>query len=323
MNRILVTGGSGFIGTNIVEYYRAQGHEVLSADVAEPRHPDHRPFWKELDVTDGRALEKLMCEFRPEYVFHLAARTDLEGNDVAEYHVNTSGVANMLSEATRTPPKRIVFASSMLVCALGYRPRNETDYCPPNPYGQSKVIAEKQIRAILPTNLPWIIVRPTSIWGPWFDVPYSIFFNLVRTGYYVHPGTIAIKRSLGFVGNTVYQFDRLVRADPAKTVGCTFYLSDYPATEIRLWAELIRKEFGAPPIKRFPVMLVKAVALAGDAFKKCGFRNVPLTSTRLRNLMTEAIIDLANLHAICGELPFDLPQGVKLTAAWLQSHQAP
>ena len=318
VSRILVTGGSGFIGTNVVEYYRTHGHEVINVDIAKPRYAAHQAYWNNLDVTNGQALETLMFEFRPEYVFHMAARTDLEGDDVSQYRVNTLGVTNMLAAATRNSPKRIVFASSMLVCALGHRPREENDYSPPNTYGQSKVIAEKQIRNVPVNQLPWIIVRPTSIWGPWFGVPYRNFFDAVRRGYYIHPSSSLVRRTFGFVGNTVYQFDRLIRADSSRTLGRTFYLGDYEAAEIGFWADLIRKEFGSPPIKRVPLVLMRLSAVVGDVLKKCGLAKVPLTSARLRNLLTEAVYDLEDLRIICGDLPFDLEAGVRLTVAWLR-----
>ena len=322
MSRILVTGGSGFIGTNVVEHYCVQGHDVVNVDAAEPRHPGHRGCWKNLDVTDGRALEALMFEFRPEYVFHMAARTDLEGDDVSQYRVNTLGVTNMLAAAKRNSPKRIVFTSSMLVCALGHRPREENDYSPPNAYGQSKVLAEKQIREVPISKLSWIIVRPTSIWGPWFGVPYRNFFDAVKNGYYFHPGRREIRRTFGFIGNTIYQLDRLIHADEENTLGRTFYLGDYEATEIRSWAELVRKEFGLPPIRRFPVVLLRLVAAVGDVLKKCGFDNVPLNSNRLHNLLTDATHDLEELRLICGDLPFDLETGVRLTVAWLRDTES-
>lgn len=321
MSRVLVTGGSGFIGTNVVEYYRLRKHDVLSIDIAEPRHPAHHQLWENVDITNAQRLEALMHDFQAEYVFHFAARTDLDGIDISDYRVNTLGVANMLNSAVQISPKRIVFASTMLVCALGYEPHNDNDYCPPNAYAQSKVTAEQKIRAVSVSQLPWIIVRPTSIWGPWFGTPYRDFFDMVRKGYYVHPNRASIRRTFGYVGNTVYQLDRLIRAKESATLGRTFYIGDYETTEIGAWADLIRKEFGSSPVRRAPVTLMKGLAAVGDVLKKCGLANVPLTVARLRNLLTEAVYDLTELRSICGELPFDLAAGVRLTAAWMRDSE--
>jgi len=322
MSKILVTGGSGFIGTNVVEHYHVHGHDVISVDISEPRHPGHRVLWRNLDVTDAGSLAALIDEFRPEFVFHFAARTDLNGRDLSGYLVNTIGVANLICGVRRCVPKKIVFASTMLVCSLGHQSRDAGDYAPPNIYGQSKVIAERYIRAIPTNELPWIIVRPTSIWGPWFGVPYREFFDVVRRGYYIHPANRVIRRTFGFVGNTVFQLDQLIRADASKTLGCTFYLGDYEPTEIRHWAELIRTEFGLPPIKCAPVVLMKSAAIVCDVMQKIGIRSALLTTRRLRNLLTDAVYDLGNLQAICGDLPFDLEMSVRLTVAWLREKQA-
>jgi nucleoside-diphosphate-sugar epimerase len=57
MARVLVTGGSGFIGTNIVEHYRSSGHEVTSLDVLPPQHPQHGTLWGKVDLLDRRGLD--------------------------------------------------------------------------------------------------------------------------------------------------------------------------------------------------------------------------------------------------------------------------
>ena len=62
--------------------------------------------------------------------------------------------------------KKIIIASSMLVCELGYSPKNFNDYKPNTLYGESKVLTEKIVKKF---KNSWTIVRPTSIWGPWFE----------------------------------------------------------------------------------------------------------------------------------------------------------
>ena len=95
----------------------------------------------------------------------------------------------------------MVFASSALVCRAGYRPTGETDYCPTTPYGESKVEMEILVRESTLIPCPWAMVRPTSIWGPRFGVPYKNFFSTVASGYYFHPGRHDVRRSFGYVGN--------------------------------------------------------------------------------------------------------------------------
>ena len=54
MAKVLVTGGSGFVGTNLVEHYSRLGGHVINVDIAAPRNTAHAKFWTQLDIRDGR-----------------------------------------------------------------------------------------------------------------------------------------------------------------------------------------------------------------------------------------------------------------------------
>lgn len=315
--RILVTGGSGFIGTNLVGEYRAAGLAVRNADVARPRNADQSDTWSPVDITRIDQLAAVVSDFRPTHVVHLAARTDLDGRHVADYPANTTGVANLLNILTRASPpvERLVVASSRLVCRIGHQPRSDDDYCPTTAYGASKVETEGLVRR--GGDVPWVLVRPTSIWGPWFDVPYRDFFLSVARRRYVHPAGKRIHKSFGFVGNTTWQLHRLMIAPNAQAVGRTFYLADDPPIEVRDFADRISAALGRRPTLDAPLALLRAMARAGDLLERTG-RPSPLTSFRLANLLTPMVYDLAPLAAVSGAAPFSLDAGVAMTVDWLR-----
>jgi nucleoside-diphosphate-sugar epimerase len=318
--RVLVTGGSGFIGTNLIEHLLAAGDDVLNLDAAAPRFPAHAPVWRNVDILDAGGLERAVESFAPTFVCHLAARVDLAGADVEHYRANTDGVRNLLGAALAGGVERVLFGSSQLVCTPGHLPVDDLDVSPPNAYGQSKVIGEQIVRAEAGDDLTWVLLRPTSIWGPWFGELYSAFFRTVQRGRYVHPRGVRVRKSFGYVGNTVHQIDRLLDAPAARLHGRTLYMADYEPYPILEWARLIQAEFGSRPIREVPVPLLRALARGGDLLQRLGRDNPPLTSYRLRNLLTETVFDLEPLRALCGDLPYSLAEATHRTAAWMRDN---
>src|SRR6187455_2690827 len=99
MKRVIVTGGSGFLGTNLIESLRSTGAEVFNVDIAPPPIVDQMSLWRRVDILDIAALRHLIVDVRPETVIHLAARTDLDGRGPADYVANTHGTRNVIEAA--------------------------------------------------------------------------------------------------------------------------------------------------------------------------------------------------------------------------------
>ncbi len=320
MARVLITGGSGFIGTNLVEHYRLRGDQVVNIDAKAPQHPEHGPLWRKIDILHPPALLRAVVEFDPELVYHMAARTDLNGRTVDEYSINTRGVANTIEALRALRRLRLaIFASSMLVCRVGYRPKDEFDYCPSTAYGESKVESEQLVRKNAASALPWIVVRPTSIWGPWFGPPYRDFFTMVQRGLYFHPRARAIRRSYGFVLNTVFQLDRLAAAGGGALLGRAVYLADYEPLELKHWADTIQRALDVRPVRQMPFWAMRGAAKIGDFLKSLGVA-APINSFRLNNMLTEMIHDTSPLAQVCGATPYTMEEGVRLTCDWLRRY---
>ena len=317
-----MTGASGFIGTTLVAAYLREQTPVLNLDRRPPRVTNQRSVWTKADIRDMKTLTAELVAFQPTVVVHLAARTDLRGRTTSDYTANTLGVENLIAASKEiVPPPRILFTSSRLVCEIGYVPVHDTDWRPSTPYGTSKVKGEQIIRKYC-RHAPWVITRPTSIWGPWFGAPYRSFFQAVLGGRYLHPAGREVRKSFGFVDNTVRQLQQLGRAPMDGVVERVFYLADYQPLEIGAFADAIADAGSRPRARRVPVSLLRIIAGSGDVLRRLGWREPPLTSFRLTNLLSDMVFDLSPIESVVGDLPVSWNEGVQRTVSWLTGDRA-
>ena len=316
MDKILITGGSGFIGTNLIENLPKQrNYTLLSFDIVVPKIETHRTIWKMVNLLNRNVLLKKVMDFSPDYVIHLAARTDLNGKTLDDYDANMQGVSNLLDALDAVPNlKRVIFTSSMYVCEPGYIPKDYEDYAPHTFYGESKVITEKLIKERNPKYI-WSIIRPTSIWGPWFGEPYNKFFHIVLNHMYFHMGKRACKKTYGYVDNAIYQILSILQADEKDINKKVFYIGDYEPYDITVWANEIAKEAGIK-IPRIPYWCFVCAGWLGDILKKWGVP-FPMTSFRLHNMTTNNVHNLEPIKRIAPNLPISRIEGTKRTLDWI------
>lgn len=324
MKRVLVTGCCGFIGGHLMKSLAGDDLDSLGVDIRPPRTGAIGGWsFAQCDILDAQNLRRIVAGFEPEVVVHLAARTDIDGENVAAYAANVEGTRNIIAAvaAARTV-RRVLFASTQLVCRVGYVPRNDTDYCPVNPYGESKVLSENIIREYMPETIAWCLLRPTTIWGEGMSRHYQRFLGHLQAGRYFHLGKGPLFKSYGYVGNTVYQIMKFMSADGKQIHAKTFYLSDYEPLSLTAWVNGLAQALGTAPPRSVPVAVARFLGLCGDILNGMGLKTFPLNSYRVRNILTEYIFDMAETERICGALPFTTDQGVSRTARWFKELRA-
>ena len=315
--KVLVTGGSGFIGSNLISYLLKQAYLVNNFDIKFPRIKEHVSLYKRIDLLDYDQLKAEIFNFMPDIVVHLAARTDLGGKTIKDYEVNTKGTDNLckiLSENAKI--KRLIIASSMLVCEPGYRPKSKFDYMPINAYGESKVETERISLSYVDLIPKMTIIRPTSIWGPWFGKPYCDFFNLILNNMYFHITTNMANKTMGYVSNTVQQIISIFNSK--ENLESIYYLGDTVPINIMKWANMIAELGGRKRPITVPFAFVKFLAFIGDTMEKLGL-NFPMNSYRLRNMSVDNVYDVTSIEALNVFPKIGLEQGVLETLDWMRN----
>lgn len=313
--RLLITGGSGFIGTNLVEFYAKRGMILLNLDWNPPMNPAHNVYWRLCDIMDARHVEQALTEFAPTHVVHLAARTDTdELVDVDAYRQNHEGTRTLLAAIKDNPSvERVIVTSTQFVCEAGYQPKHDEDYKPFTIYGESKRLTEQVTRSA-GLQCTWTLIRPTTIWGPWSLRYRDVMFKVMRKGLYFHPGRKKVVRSYGYVGNVVWQIDRMLNLPSEAVSGKVFYVGDQPF-DLKIWVEAFSLALTGRPVRYIPTWIVQALALFGDVLKALRIP-FPITSGRYRSMTTDYITPMDRTVEALGEAPFSMADGIRETIDW-------
>ena len=322
--RILITGGSGFIGTNAIEAFSAQGDTILNYSLHPPLDPKQTQYWHAGDILDEQATSAVLRDFRPDWVFHLAARAECDETTTVEtgYRVNTEGTRNVLAAIRATPSvQRTIITSSQFVCAPGRLPKSDTDYFPETVYGQSKVITEKLTRE---ANLGscWTIIRPTNVWGPWHLRYRREVWRVLERGLYLHPGRQPVVRCYAYVKNVVAQIQKIFEAPRDLVHGKTIYLGDPPA-DIFNWVNGFSRALIGRDVRVVPRPLMRFLALFGDIPTYLTGKPFLINSSRFRSMTTDYLTPMDKTFELLGKNPYTLEDGIGQTVEWLRSYRGP
>jgi UDP-glucose 4-epimerase len=183
MNKtIVITGGAGFIGTNLCEFLVDSGYQLIVVDNLRNGDKARLPSGVTFEELDVRATQKLVSVFRDaDFVIHLAAEPSVQWSieHPQEAHdINVNGTLSVLEAATKAKVKRLVFAASSAVYGdqatlpLG----TSTPTRPKSPYALHKLIGEEYLKLWSELyGLETVSLRFFNVYGPYFNPegPYA------------------------------------------------------------------------------------------------------------------------------------------------------
>jgi UDP-glucose 4-epimerase len=173
MSKVAVTGGAGFIGSNLTRRLISEGHEVvvvddLSTGLISNVDLDNSTF-HQVSITDAKALRAALKDCQT--IIHLAARGSVPRsikNPVATHDVNATGTLNVL-EVARESGAHVIFSSSSSVYGRNMQlPKDESMWLGPmTPYAASKLAAEGYVQAYAAAyKVPTTLLRFFNVFGP-------------------------------------------------------------------------------------------------------------------------------------------------------------
>jgi UDP-glucose 4-epimerase len=208
--RAVVTGGAGFIGSNLVDALVADGTEVLVLDDLSRGRESRLPAQARLarvDVRDGDAVHKEIVGFSPEVVFHLAAQIDVRtsmAEPARDAHTNVVGSVNVFAAAHAAGVRRVVNTSTGGAI-----------------YGETHAVPTPETEPARPLSAYGLSKRTVEEYGAWFGPAHGLPVTTLRYGNVYGPrqdpkgdaGVIAIlcDRALSGTAPTIFGDGRQTR----------------------------------------------------------------------------------------------------------------
>lgn len=323
--KVLVTGGSGFLGSHIAEQLSTSGHDV----VALVRKSSNRKFLstlKNVELVEGSIEDRVSIDRvmkNVDAVVHSAglvkARAEAEFFDC-----NTQGTVNMLEAAIAHAPnlRRFVHVSSLEACgpSLDGQPVPADQERPVTAYGRSKLAAEKEVLQRR-DKLPVVIIRPAGIYGP-RDVEFLEAFRAARRRQWPVIGDGTMLGCYTYGPDCARACLKAIDADVES--GSTYFVDDgQPLPMGRAMGDLLHEALGTAPLLRFgvPFPVLRVASLGVEAYGKVRGKAVMLTREKVTMLSHHWVCESTKTREDLEWAPeVTLTEGLRRTAKWYQDN---
>lgn len=312
--KVSIVGGSGFIGTRLVELLLQRGNEVVIVDKAMSAH--YPALTRIADVRDEAALDQVI-DADSDVVIHLAAEHKDNVHPIELYYeVNVQGMRNLLSVLGRKGIKQIVFTSSVAIYGLNEGDSTEeSPIAPFNDYGKSKYQAEQVLAEWTAQDITRsaVVLRPCVVFGERNrGNVYNLLHSIVNKSFMM-VGKGNNHKSMGYVGN-LCEFITFLLTHGIATGVEVYNYADKPDLTMKQLVAVVKSTLGRKLIRmRIPYWL----GIMGGTFFDfvAWIRRKPMTisSIRIKKFCASTVVNANKAHAIGFTPPYTLPDALKRT----------
>lgn len=319
----LVTGGSGFIGSHLVESLLQRGYRVrcLVRENSNLQWIDKLSIETRVgDITAPDTLPEALDGI--DHVFHLGGATRAR-DEAAYYRINAEGTANLVHACLDKGLKRFVYVSSLAAGGPSSRDRPRSEDMPDQPltwYGKSKLEGEK-IALGHADRIPVTVLRPPAVYGP---REKDIFFYFQMIQKRVRPSLGFRKKYLSFVYVADLVEAIAQAAEKSQSIGQLFYVSDGEVHEMSDIAEAIATALEKKTVRVvIPNAALSVVSFFAELFSGISGKAVLLNRQKIVELKQSAwTCSDQKIRSVLGFEPtFNLDRGIDETATWYRTNQ--
>jgi nucleoside-diphosphate-sugar epimerase len=320
--RVLVTGGSGFIGIHLVNLLSQNGFEVLNFDKQRPIDNKRLDCWIQGNILNYTKLSGTFTHFKPEAVLHLAAVAKQDSKNLDEFKTNIDGTKNLLNILkSSNNTSKLILTSTQYVNTPGEAIPPDIDKCVPyGLYGLSKKQSEKMLLD-MSDICNWAIVRPTAIWGPYHYGFSEGLLKQISRGTYLHPKKDEAIKGYGYVKNTVSQFLKILLGLDNGLHGKTLYLADANVRQ-RDWVDGLSVALIGKPTRKVPKSMISSLAWGGEILQQVLGHQMPIYRSRYKNLITSNPVPLSETKSLIGEVDISLKTAIEETIDWFNMRKS-
>lgn len=286
MSKILMTGGSGFIGSHFHQVLPQEN--IVNLDLEKPNFT-HRSTYFEGDIRKAKDVERAIAEYGCDMIISLAAEHKDFGITRADYFkTNEYGTQVICDAATKFGIKKIIFYSSVAVYGDNTTPSDENmKPNPSNPYGESKLAGEQVLKkwAAADNSRQVLIIRPVVVYGERNVANMYRLINQIKAGRYFHIGKGNNVKSIAYVKNLVAA--TLFLKDRMQSGVDIYNYSDNPQLSSRKIASVIAAALNRKDPITLPYWLVYTMGIPFDIAIKLTGKDLPISTNRVRKFCTE------------------------------------